>query len=73
MKTFLLVREEDETGISGTGIVAEGVQFTDGTIAMRWLTEHTSTAIYKDEETLLHIHGHGGKTTVHWENHQPCI
>jgi len=34
MRTFFLERIEDETGISGTGIVAEGVEFSDGQIAM---------------------------------------
>lgn len=44
MRTFELHRVEDETGISGTGIVAEGVIFGDGTCAMRWRTKDRSTA-----------------------------
>ena len=36
MRTFRLIRDEDPTGISGTGSVAEGVEFDDGTVAMRW-------------------------------------
>jgi hypothetical protein len=30
MKTFRLIRFEDKSGVSGTGLVAEGVQFTAG-------------------------------------------
>lgn len=64
MKTFVLVRDADPTGVSGTGVVAEGVVFTDGSVAMRWTSEHTSTAIYASVADLEAIHGHGGSTRV---------
>jgi hypothetical protein len=64
MRTFELHRLEDETGISGVGIVAEGVVFRDGTCAMRWLTKDRSTATYDSLESLERIHGHAGKTKV---------
>jgi len=64
MKLFNLLREDDESGVSGTGIVAEGVVFTDGTCCMRWLTSVASTAMYASIQDLVHIHGHGGKTKV---------
>jgi hypothetical protein len=67
MKTFKLLRKEDATGISGTGIVAEGVQFSNGKCALSWLTEFTSMAIYDDIGTLEKIHGHGGKTVIEWD------
>lgn len=63
-KLFELHRHEDESGVSGTGIVAKGAIFEDGTAVMRWLTEHRSTAIYTTVEELDAIHGHGGKTEV---------
>lgn len=63
---FVLVREEDATGVSGTGMVAEGIQFTDGTCAMRWRTAVRSTAFYASIEDVEHIHGHDGKTKVEW-------
>ena len=66
MRLFRLHRIEDETGVSGTGDVAEGVQFSDGTCAMRWLTATSSTAIYASIEDLEKIHGHGGRTRVRW-------
>lgn len=66
IRRFVLDRAEDITGSSGTGIVAEGVRFTDGTVAMRWLTETTSTALYHDMDDVLTVHGHQGSTTVAW-------
>lgn len=66
MRLFQLYRRQDETGVSGTGVVAEGVQFTDGTCAMRWRTGTSSTAVYASIEDVLTIHGHGGKTVVLW-------
>lgn len=64
MRTFLLERTEDESGVSGTGEVAEGVQFSDGHCVMRWLTMISSTAIYDSVENLVSIHGHQGRTVV---------
>lgn len=66
MRRFALERLEDESGVSGTGFVAEGVRFTDGTAALRWCTEHSSTAVYASMEDLIAIHGHGGKTVIAW-------
>ncbi len=65
-RTFDLVRLEDATGISGTGPVAEGVVFSDGTVALRWLTAHRSTALYESAREVLAIHGHGGKTELRY-------
>jgi len=64
MRTFTLLRVVDPSGISGTGVVAQGVVFDDGTCALRWLTAHRSTAVYDSVETLEKIHGHGGKTQI---------
>lgn len=63
MRRFYLVRHEDSDPdkISGTGVIAEGVVFEDGTVAMRWKTRWKSTAIYDNVEDLQAIHGHGGK------------
>lgn len=66
MKRFLLRRIEDETGVSGTGYVAEGVEFTDGTATLRWRTGTASTAVYNSVSDVEVIHGHGGKTVVEW-------
>lgn len=64
MYRFVLDRAVDETGISGEGVVAEGVIFADGTVALRWLSETASTALYDSIADVIVIHGHGGKTQV---------
>lgn len=68
MRTFKTVRTRDISGVSGTGVVAEGVQFTDGTCVLRWLTDTSSTAIYNSIDELIAIHGHEGATTVQWDD-----
>jgi hypothetical protein len=62
---FVLDRSEDVTGVSGTGVVAEGIQFSDGSCALRWCVgEHRSTVIWSSIEAVKAIHGHDGKTVV---------
>lgn len=65
-RRFHLVRDEDETGISGTGIVAEGIQFSDGRCVLRWTTTTSSTGYYDTILHVEHLHGHNGKTRVVW-------
>ncbi len=66
MRRFNLVRAVDATGISGTGNVAHGVQFEDGSCVMRWLTSTRSTVFYDSIEDVIIIHGHLGQTVVEW-------
>lgn len=66
MRIFHLVRKEDVSGVSGTGVVAEGVQLSNGKCVLNWLTRFTSVAIYDDIKTLIAIHEHGGKTEIKW-------
>jgi hypothetical protein len=67
MKAFILHRNEDVSGVSGIGVVAEGVQFTDGKVALRWITgEHRSTVLWDSVESVEKIHGHDGRTMVIW-------
>lgn len=69
MRRFHLQRDEDETGISGTGIVAEGVVFSNGWVAMTWLTDWTSIVSYPQGiEAVERIHGHQGKTQIIFED-----
>lgn len=66
MRRFEIHRQEDPSGISGTGFVAEGVRFSDGAVALRWRTTTSSTAIYDNMGDLIAVHGHGGATQVRW-------
>lgn len=65
-RRFQLKRKVDATGISGTGIVAEGIQFRDGRCTYRWLTAPATTQQADSIHHITHIHGHGGKTKVVW-------
>lgn len=68
MKRFHLDRIQDETGISGTGRVAEGVEFSNGWCVLVWLTKHRSIAFYESIFEVIAIHGHNGKTRVEIED-----
>ena len=65
-RRFELHRDEDATGISGTGIVAEGVEFRDGVVCLRWLTEWPSSVVHYERgmESVEAIHGHNGRTRI---------
>ena len=65
-RLFELYREEDESGVSGVGVVAYGVEFPDGVVALRWGSQPASTATYDNIEDMEAIHGHDGKTRVIW-------
>ena len=67
MKIFYLRREEDESGVSGTGRVAQGFVFDNGKVCVSWLSEHPSVTIYDNIGEVHAIHGHGGKTVVEFE------
>jgi hypothetical protein len=62
------VRHEDVHGVSGTGIVAEGIEFSSGHVVMEWLSGHSSIAVYQSMRDVVHIHTHGGKTTIEWQD-----
>jgi hypothetical protein len=74
IRRFELHRDTDVTGISGTGIVAEGCVFTDGTTILRWLTSGTTrphmvkptTVIHESPESVQALHGHNGATHIEW-------
>lgn len=64
MRDFLLIRDVDVTGCSGTGIVAEGTVFKDGQTVLKWLREPFALGIYSSLEELIALHSHGGNTYV---------
>lgn len=65
-RRFRLYRDADITGVSGDGHIVDGVQFPDGTVALRWRTNRRSTAIYASMDDVEAIHGHDGATRVEW-------
>ena len=71
MRRFKVKRDEDESGVSGTGIVAEGVEFDDGMVAMKWLSHKSTVTFFANIKHLKDLHGHGGKTKVVWIDPDP--
>ena len=69
MRTFILRRDNDLSGISGTGDVAQGIEFDNGVCAMQWLTKYSSTVVYPNMHHVVAIHGHNGATRVIWSDH----
>ena len=68
LRLFALNRQQDVTGVSGSGIVAHGVQFADGQVTLRWLGQFASTVIWDSLDAAMNVHGHDGKTRVVWLN-----
>lgn len=71
---FHLQRNEDITGASGTGRVADGVKFDDGTVVIRWIHEYASTVVWSGPngiDAVERIHGHDGKTVIVWHDDYP--
>lgn len=65
-RRFYLQRDVDVTGVSGTGRVADGVLWPDGTASVRWLGERPSTVHWDRIADAEAIHGHGGATRIIW-------
>lgn len=61
-RRFVLRRDEDVSGISGTGTVADGVLWPTGQVTLCWRGPHSSIAVWQNLDTAMEIHGHGGKT-----------
>ena len=64
IQPFYLQRNEDVSGVSGTGIVAVGVVLPSGQAILEWQTQYHSLGIYDSLEALERIHGHDGATKV---------
>lgn len=63
-RRFVLRRSEDVSGVSGTGDVADGVEFPDGKAVVRWRSTAGSTVVWDDISHAEHVHGHGGLTKI---------
>lgn len=59
-KRFSLIRKNDVSGVSGTGLVVDGVIFVDGKTVVNWRSDTPSICIYNtfDEFKKIHIDSH---------------
>lgn len=69
MKAYYLNRKVDQTGNSGTGLVAEVVDFDEGFTVVHWSIGSnalgvSSTVVYRSLEDAVRVHGHNGATTL---------
>jgi len=70
-RRFHLQRTVDVTGVSGTGRVADGVLWPDGSVTIRWRGERPSTVFWDDLAHAEAVHGHGGATLIVWDDPEP--
>ena len=62
-RLFTLIRRDDESGVSGTGRVLDGVIFHTGQVVVCWRSDinpaapgYSSIAVYPSWEAFLHVH-----------------
>jgi len=65
-RRFVLLRERDITGVSGTGIVADGVQWPDGRVTIMWRGDRPSEVSWQSIEHAEAVHGHDGASRIVW-------
>jgi hypothetical protein len=63
-RRFYLFRSEDVSGVSGTGKVAEGVEFENGMCALSFSSQYQHANVYANIRAVMEVHGHQGKTQV---------
>jgi hypothetical protein len=64
VRLFQLHHDTDLTGFSGTGVVADGVVWPDGTVSMRWRGPIRTTVEAACLDDIRIVHGHDGATRV---------
>jgi len=74
-RRFILVRRQDISGLSGTGVVADGVTWAeDGRTVMRWRKSPLGVrqiAHFDHPREVLAVHGHHGATDLQWIDPAP--
>lgn len=70
-RLFTLERDTDVSGVSGTGTVADGVAWPDGTVSIRWRGPRPSIVFWESLEHAEFVHGHQGATRFVWSDSTP--
>ena len=73
IETFTICRQADESGVSGTGVVIEGVEYATGQVVLHWLTPFPkgSISIFENIEEFkkVHVNPHpDNKTIITWSD-----
>ncbi len=63
-RVYQLVRKQDISGVSGTGIVAYATEYPNGMVTVCWVIkpEYPSVVLYQSLDAAIAIHGHNGAT-----------
>lgn len=61
-------RHRDPSGVSGRGVVAQIVQFSNGKVVVGWLGEYPTTEQLDNLEHFFAVHGHNGATVIYWNS-----
>lgn len=65
-RRFYMERLVDVSGISGTGIVAVGVEFPSGFCVLEWQTETATIEFSPSIDNIITVHGHNGNTKIYY-------
>ena len=69
MRRFVLNRNRDVSGVSGSGVVADGVVFDDGVAVLHWRGRWHTTEVLRSVQDVVNIHGHDGATVIEYLDH----
>ena len=67
MRLWTMYRHQDESGVSGSGIVAQGCMFANGQIAVQWIASaETDVQTKRSMQAFLdvHVHSHPANGTI---------
>lgn len=65
-RVFQLVRDRDISGVSGEGVVADGVAWPDHSVSIRWRGPRPSIVFWASMADARAVHGHDGATRFVW-------
>ena len=68
IRTFHVIRDEDVSGVSGTGIIAEGVLFSNSKVVVNWISMHKILEVVDSLAEWQAVHGHEGRTKIVWDD-----
>ncbi|GAA0585773.1 hypothetical protein [Kribbella sandramycini] len=72
-RPFFLVRYYDPSGVSGTGVVGEGTEWSDGSASLRWRGHEPVVGFWSGGvQSIERIHGHDGATIVVFPDELPA-
>ena len=66
-----IMRNDDVHGVSGTGVVCEIFEASNGKAVVVWLTPTPSVVVYDSAKAVESNLSHGGKTKIIWDYESP--